>query len=364
MSRSGATRWLSPLLNRFTTSNGRTSAYPLRPTRRPGYAAWLAYPTNGVDPMRNAFFATCLALSLTATVASSQELGSIPAGLSSEHITIRGVRLHYVKGGSGPLVLLVHGFGQNWAKWSGVMPALAKSFTVVAPDLPGLGDSDQPKSSYTGQDTSAYLYELAKNFSPGQPFNVIAHDIGVWNTYPMIAQHQSDIKSVVFMEAPIPDDSLYGFPAFARTGESLLWHFSFFAAKDDLAERLVSGKERLFFNHFIRIHSGDKPIPQSAIDYYADTYAKSGVLHAAFGYYQDLNKTIEQNRPFLSTKLGMPILAIGGGKSFGDGEGKQISQYGSRVESRVVAGCGHWLPEECEAPTDALLIEFLQRNGR
>ena len=310
--------------------------------------------------------ALCLALCACLSIASpalAEAPGSVPDGFTSQFKSVDGVRLHYVSGGKGSLVLLVHGFGQDWYKWRVLMPILAKDFTVVAVELPGLGQSAQPVTSYTGQDTAAVIYDFAKTFSPSSPFNLVAHDIGVWNTYPMVAQHPTDVRSVIFIEAPIPDKTLYNYPAFAPTGESLLWHFSFFAAKGDLAEKLVTGKERLFFDHFIRIHSGNVPISQTEIDYYADTYAKPGVLHAAMGYYQDLNRTIEQNAPYLAKKLAMPLLAIGGGNSFGAGEGRQISPYASNMESKVIPGCGHWLPEECEAPTDALVVDFLRRNG-
>ena len=111
----------------------------------------------------------------------AKPLGDTPAGFQSEFKTIDGVRLHYVKGGKDPLVLLVHGFGQNWYKWRGIMPLLARDFTVVAPVLP-----------------AAYLYGLAKAFSPDAPFHVVAHDIGVWNTYPMIAHHPAEVRSVVY----------------------------------------------------------------------------------------------------------------------------------------------------------------------
>lgn len=137
----------------------------------------------------------------TTPVPPAEEEFPLPDGFVGEYRAVDGVKLHYVRGGAGPLVLLVHGFGQAWYEWRQLTPLLAQSFTVVAPDLPGLGLSEPPKTSITGQDVSAYLHELAKSFSPDAPFDLVAHDIGIWNTYPMAVRHQAGIRRLVFMEA-------------------------------------------------------------------------------------------------------------------------------------------------------------------
>jgi pimeloyl-ACP methyl ester carboxylesterase len=284
----------------------------------------------------------------------------VPPGFHSEYRVIDGVRMHYVTGGSGPLVYLVHGFGETWYKWHDLMPLLANKFKVVAPDIPGLGQSDASKASYAAQDIANYLYDLAKSFSPRGKFDVVAHDIGVWNTYPMIVEHQSEIRRVIYIEAPIPDDSLYQYPAFAPSGESLVWHFSFFGAKDNLAENLIGGNERIFFNHFFRIHTGSAGnMTAREIGQYADAIAAKGRLHASMAYYQDLPETIRRDTPLERQKLTMPILAIGGGDSFGWGEVSQISKYGTDVYGASISGCGHWLPEECSDATLPLITRFL-----
>ena len=143
-------------------------------------------------------------------------------------------------------MLLVHGFGQTWYEWNNLMPQLAERYTVVAVDLPGLGQSAPPKTSYTGVDVSAYLHTLALRISAGKPFSVVAHDIGIWNTYPMVARHPGDIVKAAFIEATIPDDTLYSLPAFVEAGEAPGWHHSFFAASGQLADAMVKGNERQF----------------------------------------------------------------------------------------------------------------------
>lgn len=193
------------------------------------------------------------------TLVFAQEEFPIPAGFKSEYQTINGVKLHYVKGGSGPLVYLVHGFGQSWYEWHQLMPELAKQYTVVAPDLPGLGQSQVP-NSYRGLDVANLLYELADSHRMGKKFDLVAHDIGIWNTYPMLVKQQKNIRSVIYMEAPIPDESIYTFPAFTPQGEALVWHFSFFTAENRLAETLITGKEYIFFEHFIKQHENNTDV--------------------------------------------------------------------------------------------------------
>lgn len=303
------------------------------------------------------------AVAQSASVSPAAEEFPVPAGFTSGYREVDGVRMHYVTGGKGPVVLLVHGFGQTWYEWHQLMPLLARNYTVMAVDLPGLGLSGAPKS-YAGQDVSETIYKLAKTFSPSAKLDLVAHDIGIWNTYPMLVRHQADFGRVVFMEAPIPDDGLYTYPAFTPQGESLVWHFSFFAAKDQLAETLIAGRERFFLEHFIEEHATNTAVftPQ-LLDLYAKSYGKPGSLTASFSYYRALNETARRNAPLAQTKLTLPILAIGGGGhgGFAAAEAEQIGKYATNVRGLVLPDCGHWLPEECAAPTNKAVADFLAR---
>ncbi len=289
----------------------------------------------------------------------------LPEGFTGHFREIDGVNLHYVAGGQGPLALLVHGFGQTWYEWHQLMPLLARQFTVVAPDLPGLGLSAPPATSYTGQDVSVYLHKLARSLSPDAPFHLVAHDIGIWNTYPMAVQHQADIARLVYMEAPIPDQRIHGFPAFTPEGESLVWHFSFFAAGNRLAETLIAGKERFFFEHFIRVHAVNQAaFTPELLDLYARSYAKPHSLNAAFEYYRALNETAKGNAALSKNKLRMPVLAIGGGGHGGMGQLQidQLKEYAEDVQGALLPHGGHWLPEECPEELNRLVVDFLTRE--
>ncbi|KAF1015535.1 MAG: Soluble epoxide hydrolase [Stenotrophomonas maltophilia] len=300
--------------------------------------------------------------STAATAAAAADEFPVPSGFTSRYQEIDGTRLHYVEGGSGPLVLLVHGFGQAWYEWHQLMPELARSHRVVAVDLPGLGLSLPPAGGYTGEEIAATLHRFALAQSNGRPFDLVAHDIGIWNTYPMAVKHPQDIRRLVYMEAPIPDETVYDFPAFTPQGESLVWHFSFFAAQPQLAERLIEGKEKLFLSHFIKEHATNKAVFDDALlDRYAAPYAKPHTLNASFEYYRALNTSVQQNMRLRAQKLGMPTLAIGGGGHGGMGQFQvdQMQCYAAHVQGHVLPGCGHWLPEECAAPLNALVVGFL-----
>ena len=298
---------------------------------------------------------------LSAPTFAAQEF-PVPSGFQSDYLTVDGVRLHYVKGGTGPLVLLVHGFGQTWYEWHQLMPALAKTHTVVAVDLPGLGLSAVPPS-YRAIDIAPLLFRLAQQFSGGQKFDLVAHDIGIWNTYPMLVQHQDNIRRAVYMEAPIPDDSIYSFPAYTPQGESLVWHFSFFDARGQLAETLIAGKERFFFEHFIKVHASNSAVfTPELLDLYAKSYSKPHSLGAAFGYYRVLTQGVQDNKQLARRQVEIPVLAIGGGGHGGMGEYQTqvVSRYATNVTGMVLKGCGHWLPEECPTALNDAVVGFLE----
>ncbi|MDH5934107.1 alpha/beta fold hydrolase [Vibrio sp. 10N.237.312.C02] len=291
----------------------------------------------------------------------------IPAGFESSFKEINGVKLHYVEGGSGPLVLMVHGYGQTWYEWHQLMPKLAKEHRVVAVDMPGLGQSEPLDSTYSGLDVYPYLHGLAKSFSPDEPFDVVAHDTGVWMTYPMIAQHQDDISKVIYFDSIIPDDTIYTFPSFTPEGEASTWHWSFYTAENNFAENIIEGKEKLFLSHIIKKHATNKEVfTDELLDLYAKSYAKPETLHAAFEYYRSFTTSAEQNKAIVKDhKLKMPVLVIPGdsnGGGLGDAFLNQVKKYGDNVQGETIQGCGHWLPEECPATVEPLVIDFLNKK--
>lgn len=313
--------------------------------------------------VKGAALALALLFAAPASAAPDAPVEEFPApvGFTPAYQTVDGVKLHYLKGGKGPLVLLVHGFAQTWYEWNQLMPLLAKNYTVVAIDLPGLGQSEVPKS-YLGQAVSALIYKFAKSHSPDGKINLISHDIGSWNTFPMVAEHQADFPRVVFMEAPLPDEGLYTFPSFTPQGESPMWHFSFFAAPGNFAEKMVAGREGAFFEHFIKSHAVNKAVfTPELLDRYARSYAKPHSFNAAMEYYLALPETQRRNVPLFKNKLTMRTMAIGGGSpvSVGQFQVDQLAKYATNMKGVVIPNCGHWVPEECAAPFHSTIINFL-----
>ena len=303
--------------------------------------------------------ATIPSVAATPTTVVREEFPT-PAGFTPGFREAGGVRFHYLRGGTGPLVVLIHGFGQTWYEWHQLMPLLAKTHTVVAIDLPGLGQSTAP-SSYAGQDIARKIFTLAKSFSPGQPFDLVAHDIGIWNSYPFVVENPQEIRRVVLMEAPIPDETIYEWPAYTKQGSSPVWHFSFFALDNQFPEQLLKGKESTFLSYFILHNAVNKTVfTPDLLALYSRSYAKPGILHGAFEYYRALNETVRRNQSLALTKLAMPVLAIGGSHSMGQLQGDQTRKYATNVRAEVLEGCGHWLPEECAKTLNPMIAEFLE----
>lgn len=308
-----------------------------------------------------AAFALAIFFSNVGSAGAAQKvLFPVPSGFASRTAVVDGTTLHYVVGGRGPAVFLVHGFGSTWYEWRHLMPVLASGHTVVAVDLPGLGESSPPQVGYDGAHVSALLYRFFDEISPGRKFAIVSHDIGIWLTYPLVVRHQDRISRVVFMEAPIPNDSIYAFPAFTPAGESLVWHFSFFAALGHLPETLVAGHEAFFLEHFVREHA----TRQAVFDH--DFFVRDGEAyagapwHSAMQYYRSLNLDVIENERIGLRKIDIPMLLLAGGGhgGFGAFELKEVRPYATRIASDVLPGCGHWLPDECPQLVDDRIGRF------
>ncbi len=286
---------------------------------------------------------------------------ALPPGFTSQFKTVDGVHMHYVIGGTGAPIVLLHGYGSTWYEWRHVMPALARTHTVIVPDLPGLGDSGVSPAGYDGATIAGDLYGLARTLT-ARPIDLVAHDIGVWAAYPYAAAHPRAVRRLVLMEAPIPDKTLYTFPAFTPQGAGPVWHFGFFNSRA-IPEDLIAGRERIWLAWFYRDHADPAnfraAFPPTAIDEYARHYAVPASLHASFEYYRAMNMDVAQNAAYARTKLPMPLLALGADHSFGDAVARQARAYATDVQGGVVTNSGHWIPEEQPADLARRLLAFL-----
>jgi pimeloyl-ACP methyl ester carboxylesterase len=265
------------------------------------------------------------------------------------------VKLHYVTAGSGNAVVLLHGIPQTWHAWRQVIPLLAKDFFVVAPDLRGLGDSSRPARGYDKKTLAADIWRLVRDELRIEQFYLAGHDWGGPVAYALAAQHPEAVRRLAILDVVVPGIG----PDFSQAGRR--WHHGFFQALD-LPEALCAGREAALLGWFFD-HYGALPgcIAQADRDEYLRTYTRPGALRAMFEFYRALPADAEHNRALLARgKLKMPVLALGGDRSYGRALEplESMKAVAENVRGGVVPGCGHWLAEEAPEAVGRELLKF------
>ncbi|WP_223516002.1 alpha/beta fold hydrolase [Pseudomonas sp. GL-B-19] len=289
-----------------------------------------------------------LALSLPALAGVTP----FPADFRTQDITVEGVKIHVRVGGKGPAVVMLHGFGDTGDMWAPLAADLAKDHTVVVPDLRGLGLSSIPDNGYDKKtqagDIRGVLAALGIEHSV-----VIGHDIGTMVAFAYASRYPQLTDRLVVMDAPVP-----GIPPWNDIVRSpMLWHFDF-GGPD--AERLVAGRERIYLDRFWNEFAGDRSkIDEATRQHYANLYARPGVMHAAFAQFGSIRQDAVDNEASMKTRLTMPVLAIGGEKSFGANEAIVMRNAADNVTEVVIPGAGHWLMEEAPTPTIQAIRDFI-----
>lgn len=268
------------------------------------------------------------------------------------------ITLHAVTGGSGPALLLVGGWPQFWWQWRKVMPRLADHFSVIAVDPRGVGLSDKPE---TGYDSTTAAGDLARLMTAlgHDSFRLVGHDVGMMLAYALAADHEPRVSRLVLAEAALPgiSDDPSATPAANRPVDAT-WHFMFNRLAT-VNEELVRGREDVYFRDQFAV-KGATPtaIPPEAVDVYLDALRRPGALHASFQYYRALDVTIAQNKARARTALPMPVLAVGGAAFRGAGVAQDVRRVADDVTELVIAGCGHYVPEEAPEALLAALLSF------
>ena len=209
----------------------------------------------------------------------------------SHHMaTVNGTQIHYVIGGHGDPIVLLHGWPETWYSWHLVMPALAKNYTVIAPDLPGLGDSSKPLTGYDGKNVAAIMHQLVTQLGFKTIF-IVGHDIGTQVAYSYAAEHPTEVKKLVVMELPIP-----GFTPPRLEGK--IWWF-IFQQTPDVPEALVQGKEMMYLSWFFHnLPFNPGAITQADINEYVSRYSAPGGMHAGFEHYRAFPQDAIRNKIF------------------------------------------------------------------
>jgi pimeloyl-ACP methyl ester carboxylesterase len=286
-----------------------------------------------------------------------------PAGFQSKFAEVNGFRMHYVQGGTGSPVVMIHGFPEEWSEWRQEMGPLSKTHTVIAVDLRGAGESQVTESGYQAAQLAKDVHQLLKQLGLNNGIQIVAHDIGVWVAYNYAAQWPSEVWRMAAFEAPIPDDSVYDSPVLnADPNKPAPWHWGLFQLP--LAEHLIAGHERVLVEDMITEYlAGNKsPFTASDYDFYAHYLKEPGRTTAWMSVYRQLRANIQQNKEFLAQgKLKMPILAVGGEDSFGEIIADQWRDYAVNVQGRVLKDSGHFVTEEKPQEVTAMLQSFLQK---
>jgi len=283
---------------------------------------------------------------------------ALNAQTSGKTITARtaeidGVKLHYMTTGRGPAVILLHGYAETSLMWKPIMPLLADRFTVIAPDLPGIGDSSIPQNGLDMKTAAIRIHALAQSLGIRKA-EVVGHDIGLMVAYAYAAQFPSEVEKLIVMDAFLPGVAGWE-PIYNNPG---LWHFRF---NGPTPETLVQGRERIYFDYYWNDFAADKThsIPEADRKAYTIAYSRPGRMHAGWTYFVSFPQAATDFAQLSQTKITMPVLSIGGEKSLGDALGQQMKLVATDVTVVVLKDTGHWLMEERPTETMDALINFL-----
>ena len=266
---------------------------------------------------------------------------------------IDGLEMYYLTAGHGPALILLHGYAETSLMWRPIIPVLAERFTVIAPDLPGIGDSGIPADGLDMKSAAIRIHGLAKSLGV-QKAEVVGHDIRLMVAYAYAAQFPAEVTKLVLMDAFLPGVSgwepIYNNPA--------IWHFRF---NGPTPEALVQGRERTYLDYFWNDFAADKThsIPEADRKAYTAAYARPGRMHAGWAYFVSFPQAARDFAQLSQTKLTMPVLTIGGEKSLGEALGQQTKLVATDVTVVVLKNTGHWVLEEQPQQTTDALTKFL-----
>jgi pimeloyl-ACP methyl ester carboxylesterase len=286
---------------------------------------------------------------------------NLPAGFTdtftSRYIDTGALRQHAVTGGDGPPLLLVHGWPQTWYAWRLVMPALARDFSVVAPDQRGIGLSGKPPGGYDPGTLAGDLVALMDALGH-QRFAVVGTDTGLPIGYALAADHPDRVERVALAEVPGPPGAVPSPPFFAPEPlNNKLWHIAV-NRLDKVNEQLVQGREDIYFGYEFAVQAGKK-LPDDVINYYVGLLTNPDALRGSFAFYRAWDTMMAQNEQRAKRPLTMPVLGIGGAASWGEQVGSAMKLLANDVQSAVIPGAGHWFAEEAPEETVAALTAFL-----
>jgi pimeloyl-ACP methyl ester carboxylesterase len=277
------------------------------------------------------------------------------AAIKSRFAKANGIRLHYLTAGKGELVILLHGYAQTSHMWRPLIVELARTRTVVAPDLRGFGQSAKPPGGYDKKSMARDIHALAAALG-FKKFGLAGHDIGLMVAYALAAQYPAEVERIALMDAFLPGVGEWNNVFLLRD----MWHFHFFG---ETPLKLVKGRERIYFEHFWNGFAANpkKSVSEADRRFYAKTYAKPGAMAAGFEVFRAFVQDAKDFAALAQTKLKMPMLVLTGEKASGEFLIQQGRLVADNVEGVVVKGSGHWLMDEARDQVVSKLVDFLGR---
>lgn len=290
----------------------------------------------------------------------SQPVANLP-GFSHHYATVDCVRIHYVSGGNpqGETLVLLAGFPQSWFAWRKVMALLGDRYAIIAPDLPGQGDSDKPNSGYDTTSLAEKVQGLLQQLNI-QHYYLAAHDVGAWVAWPFALRYANQIKKLALLDAGIPGVTLPD--ALPATPDKAwkTWHFAFHLLPD-LPEALIAGREEIYLEWFLK-RKAVSPMVFDAEDMaeYTRLLQQNGALRAGMAAYREVSVSAEQNRALLrdNGKLRVPLLAISADQGSIPDMAIPLQEFAAEVSGIKIAHCGHFIPDEQPQALAEALREF------
>jgi pimeloyl-ACP methyl ester carboxylesterase len=281
----------------------------------------------------------------------SAEPANPPSNFKHQYTNVNGVKIHFVIGGSGEPLVLLHGFGQNWYMWNRLLPELSKHFTVIAPDIRGMGESDKPDSGYDKKNMAVDIHELVKKLGYSS-IDLAGHDIGLMVAYAYAAQFGPEVKKLALMDALLP-----GVEPVWSDFSSKAWWFGFFARP--VSGELVKGKEGAFLTDFWPVVGYVKdPFTKEESTEFIRAFAVPGTTTACFHWFGNFPQDALDNHQFERNKLQMPVLAMGAEYGSGSFLAKHCRVVATNVTENVINGAGHWIVQEKTDQVQKGLLDF------
>jgi pimeloyl-ACP methyl ester carboxylesterase len=287
--------------------------------------------------------------------------GEMPA-LEHHTAQVKDVRLHYVTAGAGDPVVLLHGWPQTWASWRAVIAPLAERYTVIVPDLRGMGATSKPDAGYDTNNVADDIHELVRSLGH-EAILLAGHDWGGATAYAYAAQFRDEVRRLAIFEMVLPGFGMMEGAMVPQPGGQFLWHMGW-QSVPDMPLALLQGREDIYLRWFFDTYAYDpSAVDAAAADEYVRSMTHIGALRAGLEYYKQFFVSAAQNRVHAERKLTIPTMGWAGEACLGPLTKECLELAAEDVRGGVIERCGHWIGEERPDFVAERLLEFFGENA-